>query len=111
MATAKEKEELRLAAMEKYAAAFTETDVLVTASNQRTIPVTTPNGEELYIVATFSIPIGSRDGDPYDGYEVAKEYADKLETDKVKRQEQAEAKARKIAKDKARRAKKKKEDE
>lgn len=75
-------------------------DVLATGSQEFCIPVVNESGEEGYIVITFKIPKGSRDGEPYDGYEVAKDYAFHLEEKARKDKERAEAKAKKIERDK-----------
>ena len=52
-------------------------------------------------VITFKVPTGSRDGDAYDGYSVAEEYAIKQKLKAEKAIAAAKAKEKKIAKDKA----------
>lgn len=84
-------------------------DVLRVKSNEISIPFVTEDGEEGYYVLTVKIPTGSRDGDAYDGYAEAEDYALKLKEKAEKAKEKAKAKAEKIAKDKARRAKAKAE--
>lgn len=84
----------------------TQDDVLVVGSNEFAIPVVREDGEEDYVVLTFKMPTGSRDGDGYDGYAMAQDYAFKCEEKRKKAEAAAEAKAKKIAKDKAARAKK-----
>ena len=84
----------------------TQDDVLVVGSNEFAIPVVREDGEEDYVVLTFKMPTGSRDGDGYDGYAMAEDYAFKCEEKRKKAEAAAEAKAKKIAKDKAARAKK-----
>ena len=84
----------------------TQDDVLVVGSNEFAIPVVREDGEEDYVVLTFKMPTGSRDGDGYDGYAMAQDYAFKCEEKRKKAEAVAEAKAKKIAKDKAARAKK-----
>lgn len=81
-------------------------DVLVVGSNEFAIPVVREDGEEDYVVLTFKMPIGSRDGDGYDGYAMAEDYAFKCEEKRKKAEAAAKAKEKKIAKDKAARAKK-----
>lgn len=75
-------------------------EVLRTASNEIAIPTLDSEGNEEWIVLTFKVPTGSRDGDAYDGYSVAEGYAlDQAE----KAEKAAKAKAdkeRKIAQDK-----------
>ena len=68
-------------------------EVLRTASNEIDIPVVDSEGNERYIVITVKIPTGSRDGDAYDGYSMAEDYAMKCAERKAK----AEEKARKSA--------------
>lgn len=82
-------------------------EVLQVGSNEFAIPVVRSDGEEDYIVLTFKMPTGSRDGDGYDGYAMAADYAFKVEEKRKKAQAAAEAKAKKIERDKkAREAKK-----
>lgn len=75
-------------------------DVLRTASQELCIPIVGDDGEEGYLVMTFKVPKGSRDGDPYDGYSVAEEYKMKCEEKERKAKENAEKKAKKIERDK-----------
>lgn len=70
-------------------------EVLVTGSNELAIPVVRADGEEDYIVLTFKMPTGSRDGDPYDGYAMAEDYQMKLAQKEEKAKAAAEAKAKK----------------
>ena len=76
-------------------------EVLVTGSQEIALPCVDEEGNDEFIVITFKVPTGSRDGDAYDGYSVAEDYrmreAEKAEKAKVA----AEKKARQIAKDKA----------
>lgn len=85
-------------------------DVLRVKSNEIALPFVANDGEdEGYFVITVKIPNGSRDGYAYDGYEMAEDYAMKLKEKEEKAKAKAEEKAKKIAKDKARRAKAKEE--
>lgn len=77
-----------------------DTDVLRTNSNELCIPIVAEDGDESYLVITFKVPTGSRDGDVYDGYLVAEDYAQKCEEKKAKAEKQAKEKAEKIARDK-----------
>lgn len=84
-----------------------DTDVLRVKSNEIAIPVVGCEGNEDYIVITVKVPTGANKGlEPYDGFEMAKDYEMKLEekADKAKRKEKE--KAKKIAKDKEIREKK-----
>lgn len=81
-------------------------EVLQVGSNEFAIPVVRGDGEEDYVVLTFKMPTGSRDGDGYDGYALATDYTFKVEEKRKKAEAAAEAKAKKIAKDKAAREKK-----
>lgn len=83
-------------------------EVLTTGTNEFCLPICNDNGEEGYLVLTFKIPKGSRDGDPYDGYAMAEEYQMKVAEKLAKAEAKEKAKAKKIAKDKARRVSSKK---
>ena len=80
-------------------------EVLRVGSNEIAIPVLDEEGNEKWLVLTFKVPTGSRDGDAYDGYSMAEDYAMKC----AERVAKAEAKAQKAAKDKAKREAKAKE--
>jgi hypothetical protein len=82
-------------------------EVLRVGSNEIALPVVDTNGEERWLVVTFKVPTGSRDGDAYDGYSMKEDYEMKL-ADKAAK---AEAKAAKAEKDKAKREAKKAEAE
>lgn len=75
-------------------------EVLVTGSNEIALPCVDSEGNDEFIVLTFKIPTGSREGDIYDGYSMAEDFkmrtAEKVEKAKVA----AEKKAKKIAHDK-----------
>ena len=76
-------------------------EVLRTASNEIAIPVVDSEGNERYIVITVKVPTGSRDGDAYDGYAMAEDYAMKCAERKAKAEEKARKSAeRKSKKDK-----------
>lgn len=77
-----------------------EYDVLRTGSQEICVPIIGEENEEGYLVLTFKVPKGSRDGEPYDGYSVAEEYKMKCEEKKRKAKENAEKKAKKIERDK-----------
>lgn len=76
-------------------------ETLLTNSNEYAIPCTDEEGNEEFLVLTFKVPTGSRDGEPYDGYSLAESYALKVADKEAKAKASAEAKAKKIAKDKA----------
>lgn len=82
-------------------------EVLRVGSNEIALPVVDNNGEERWLVVTFKVPTGSRDGDAYDGYSMKEDYEMKLAEKAAK----AEAKAAKAEKDKAKREAKKAEAE
>lgn len=75
-------------------------EVLVTNSNEIALPCVDAEGNDEFVVITFKIPTGSRDGDIYDGYSVAESYSMKLKEKAEKAKVAAEKKAKKIAKDK-----------
>ena len=81
-------------------------EVLETNSNEFAIPCVDEKGNDEFIVLSFKIPVGSRDGDPYDGYSMAEDYAMKKAEKAEKAAAAAEKKRQKMEKDAARRAKK-----
>ena len=50
-------------------------EVLRVGSNEIALPVVDNEGEERWLVLTFKVPTGSREGDAYDGYSMAEDYA------------------------------------
>lgn len=83
-------------------------EVLRVKSNEIAIPVVGCEGNEDFIVITVKVPTGANKGlEPYDGYEMAQDYEMKLEEKERKAKENAEKKAKKIAKDKEIRERKK----
>lgn len=104
---------MRDAAKEKYVGILTEIlsqqgeDVLRVESNQIAFPIVHDNGEEDFINIVVKIPTGSNKGtEPYDGYELAQAYEMKQKEKEEKAKRNAEAKAKKIARDEKYRAKK-----
>mgnify|MGYP006864443875 CR=1 FL=1 len=82
-------------------------EVLQTKSNEIAIPCLDEEGNEEFIVMTFKVPTGSRDdGEAYDGYGVAQQYAESVAEKAERQKAEAEKKAKKIAKDKAMREQK-----
>ena len=82
-------------------------EVLRTKSNEICIPTLDEDGNEEFIVITFKVPTGSRDdGEAYDGYGVAEQYAESVANKAEKAKIEAEKKAKKIAKDQAQREQK-----
>lgn len=82
-------------------------EVLRTGSNEIALPVVDDEGNEKWLVLTFKVPTGTRQGEAYDGYEMAEDYKMKLENKAIKEQQKAE----KAAKDKVKREAKAKEKE
>lgn len=88
-----------------------ETDALPVSASELAIPCLDEEGNEKWVLIKVSIPRGTRNGeggyDPYDGYQVAEDYAIDLK-EKAQKKEQTEAKKQaKIAKDEQKRAEKK----
>lgn len=83
--------------------ASNDEEVLVTGSNEICLPCVDEEGNDEFMVITFKVPTGSRDGDAYNGYELAEDYALKCKAKEEKAKETAKKKAEKIAKDKANR--------
>ena len=67
-------------------------ETLQTASNEFAVPVVDGDGNEHYVVITIKIPTGSRDGEAYDGYAAAEDYAMKCNA-KAAKQAEKERKA------------------
>ena len=82
-------------------------EVLRVGSNEIALPVLDSEDNEKWLVLTFKVPTGSRDGDAYDGYSMAEDYEMKLK-EKAEKQAARDAKA---AADKAKREAKAKEKE
>ena len=74
-------------------------EVLRVGSNELALPVVDSEGEERWLVLTFKVPTGSRDGDAYDGYSMKQDY----EMKRAEKAAKAEEKAKKAEKDKAKR--------
>lgn len=81
-------------------------EVLVVGSNELAVPCKDAEDNEKFIVLTLKVPTGSRDGEAYDGYSAATDYAFHLQEKAKKAEEAKAAKAKKIERDrKAREAK------
>ena len=74
-------------------------EVLRVGSNELALPVVDSEGEERWLVLTFKVPTGTREGDAYDGYSMKEDYEMKL----AKKAAKAEENAKKAEKDKAKR--------
>lgn len=74
-------------------------DVLQTGTNEICVPIIGDENEEGYLVMTFKVPKGSRDGDIYDGYAMAEDFKMKSEAKAEKAKKAKEAKEQKIARD------------
>lgn len=87
-------------------------DVLRVGSNEVAIPVVDSDGNEDFVIVTVRVPIGSRDGDSYDGYSMAEDYAMKVKEKEEKKKEAEAQKQKKKEKDaKAREEKKRLKEE
>lgn len=76
-------------------------EVLTTNSNEICLPCVNSEGDDDFVVITFKVPTGSREGDIYDGYAMAEDYAIKTRNKQEKALVVAQKKAEKIARDKA----------
>ena len=81
-------------------------EVLTTGTQELCVPIVGTDNDEGYLVLTFKVPKGSRDGDPYDGYAMAEEFHLKQIAKAEKAKESAEKKAKKIQRDEEMRKKK-----
>ena len=79
-------------------------EVLRVGSNEFALPCLDEAGNEKFIVVTVKVPTGSRDGDAYDGYAMAEDYTIKCRNKAEANAKKEADKAKKIAKDKAKRA-------
>lgn len=105
-----ERELLREDYLKQIIESFLDKDeqVLRVKSNEIAIPVVGCEGNEDFIVVTVKVPTGANKGlEPYDGYEMAQDYEMKIAEKERKAKENAEKKAKKIAKDKEIRERKK----
>lgn len=108
---AKTKKQLHEGIRNKYLEAITKwlievqgEEVLRTKSNEIAIPCLDEEGNEEWCVLTIKVPTGSRDdGEAYDGYGMAQQYADKVRADKEKAEKAKAEKEKKIARDQAQR--------
>lgn len=74
-------------------------EVLQTGSNEICLPICNTEGDEGFLVITFKVPKGSRDGEVYDGYSVAEDYKIKCANKIAKAEEVKRKKEAKIARD------------
>lgn len=81
-------------------------EVLRTNSNEIAIPCLDEDGNEEFLVLVFKVPTGSRDGDAYDGYSMAEDYAMKVRKKTLNAEKAKADKEKKIARDKAMREQK-----
>ena len=73
-------------------------EILVTGTNEFAMPCVDDEGNDEFIVITFKVPTGSRDGD---AYAMAEDFAMKQKDKAEKAKVAAAKKAEKIARDKA----------
>lgn len=111
MATTKKnvKNELRAVWTEKVAEWLRTNgeDALRVSSNEIAIPVVGSDGNEDFVIFTVKVPIGSRDGEAYDGYAMAEDFKLKQDSKAAKAAEMAKAKEAKKARDEKAREEKK----
>ena len=74
-------------------------EVLTVGSAEFAIPVLDSEQNESWLVVTLKVPNGTRDGEPYDGYEMAQDYAMKQKVKAEKAEDAAKKKAAKIERD------------
>lgn len=83
-------------------------DTVVIASNALAVAVVGEDGEEGWVKGVFSIPTGTRDGDEFDGFAEADNYALEQKAKKEKAEEAKRKKEAKMKKDAEKRAAKEK---
>ena len=74
-------------------------DVLRTGTGEIAFPVVDEEGEDNWVIISVKIPVGSRDGEVYDGYSMAEDYTMKVAAKEEKAQEAAAKKAKKVERD------------
>ena len=75
-------------------------EVLRVKSNEIALPVVGCEGNEDFLVITFKVPTGADKGmTPYDGYAMAEDYEMSCKAKADKARENAERKAKKVARD------------
>ena len=106
MAKEKTKKQLHEALRQKFLETVKEfyegkdEEVLRVKSNEIAIPTLDEDGNDEWVVITFKVPTGSRDdGEAYDGYGMATQYAEAVAEKEAKAKADAEKKAKKIARD------------
>lgn len=82
-------------------------DVGITGTNEFNFPVVDSEGNEDFVVVKITIPTGSRDGEPYDGYGARNDWDIHLKEKAEKAAKDAADRAKKIERDTKARAKKK----
>ena len=81
-----------------------DVDNMQVKSNEIAVPVLDAERNDKFLVLTLKVPTGSRDdGEAYDGYALAEQYAKSVAEKEAKAKVEAEKKAKKIAADKAKR--------
>ncbi len=76
-------------------------EVLITGTNEIAIPCVDAEGNDEFLVLNVKVPTGSRDGEAYDGYAMAQDFAMKQKEREEKAAVAAKKKAEKIARDTA----------
>lgn len=82
-------------------------DVLRTGTNDFCFPCVDEENNDKFIQVVVKVPIGSRDGELFDGYSLAESYRIKQKNKAIKRKESEERKKKKIERDKKLREEKK----
>lgn len=83
--------------------------VLCVGNGKYAIPCTNSENEDAWVLLSLTVPKGSRDGDPYDGYLEAEMYARHLREQQEKKEAAAKLKAEKQAERERKQAAKAKE--
>ena len=87
-------------------------EVLITGTNEFALPCVDSEGNDEFIVVTVKVPTGSRDGDTFDGYDMARDWEMTQKEKAEKKAEKEKEKEKKKERDeKARNAKKAKKEE
>lgn len=81
---------LKSAYMEKIKAALSDEQLLDVGSAEIAFPVVDAEGNEKWIVVLVTVPNGSRDGTPYDGFSANEAYQEQVAKAKARKEKAAE---------------------
>ena len=81
---------LKSSCMEKIKAALSDEQLLDVGSAEIAFPVVDAEGNEKWVVVSVTVPNGSRDGTPYDGFSANEAYQEQVAKAKARKEKAAE---------------------